>query len=814
MLAVKRSLFSLFLLLCFINPGNTQTYIADSIRNLLPTAKPGYDELDYRIGMVRAIFIDNDYEEMEKELGIAIEKAMAYDDLGAQAILKIFSSYLELFVKGDVNQSMQLTYDAMLLAEKSGDKDAQVFTIYQYAENLSYEKSQYQEALDLLEASIEQVDSTVTQKNIGNTYKNIAYAYSQLGNYTKSIEAYEKAVAIFQRVATQPDINHRLGRVSAMYMDGGIFNLGQTIVYLAGTYEKMGRLEEAEQNLLKAYDLFKNAQQDIGDHLAWVAGKLGAFYPKIGDYQKAIRYLKESGQDFDKLGLKRDQMDTQILLGDVFVKIEEKQEARKAYDQALKYFKSNLDTIRYLKVAIKQAGVFSEIAPVKSKRLLQEALIMANEIEDQSLAAAISREEANNLIREGKLEEAQLKLEKAEEIAVTLNDQALQAEILLDIADTYQKQENFLAASQSAEASLILAQNIKRRDLVSQANAFLSTSFEAQGKYQKALQYYKAYEEYQDSILNEKTQSIIREEQIRQNVKAFQAEQEIAELRAKALSSRNRQYLLLAGALFLILLIGGYLFIQLRKTKATLQIQNGQLQELNATKDRFFGIIAHDIRSPILALDGVGKQMSFYLQKGKTDKLERLSTLIDETAGRLSTLLDNLLNWALLQTNRLPYQPEEIEFVNTIDRTVKLFEPLAEVKQIEIITSIPKVSTIFVDESALATILRNLLGNALKFTPQNGTVEISVIEKDSVLEFQVKDSGIGIPPEDLERIFRLDQKSRRGTQGEKGTGLGLMLCQELLQLHGQELNVESKVGQGSTFKFSMPKFKENNYGSI
>lgn len=805
MIPLKKHCYSLIFFLSFLNPVFSQTYIADSIRNLLPMAKPGYDELDYRIGLVRAIFIDNDYEEMQKELAIAIEKAKAYDDLGAQAYLNVFKSYVTLFVNGNVNASMQLTKEAMDLAEKSGDKDAQTFAIYQYAENLSYEKSQYQEAIDLLQASIDQVDSTVTQKNIGNTYKNIAYAHSQLGSYPKALDAYEKAVAIFRKVATEPDINHRLGRVSAMYMDGGIFNLGQTLVYLAGTYEKMGRLKETEENLLKAYQLFDNAQQDIGDHLAWTAGKLGAFYPKIGDYQKAIRYLQESGQNFEDLGLLRDQMDTQILLGDVFVKIEEKKQATKAYAQALNYFKSNQDTIRYLKVAIKQAGAYSEQSLNKSKKLLQEAFKMANAMQDQSLVAAIYREEARNLVKEGDLVAARVKLEQVVDIAVALNDQARQAEALLGIADIYQKQENFVAASQTAEKSRTASQNIKRSDLVSQANAFLSKSYEAQGDFQKALLSFRAYEGYQDSILNEQTQSIIREEQVRQNVKAYQAEQEIAELRAQALSSRNRQYLLLAGALFLILLIGGYLFVQLRQTKAALQIQNIQLQELNTTKDRFFGIIAHDIRSPIIALDGVGKQMNFYLKKGKTEKLERLTSLIDDTAGRLSTLLDNLLNWALLQTKQLPYQPEEIKLVDTIDRTIKLFEPLAEVKQIDLKMQMNSASSIFADESAFSTVLRNLLSNALKFTAQNGTIELKVIEQESEVEFQIKDTGVGIPPESLTNLYKLDKKSKRGTQGEKGTGLGLMLCQELLGLHGQELKVESQVGVGSTFKFSMTK---------
>ena len=559
-------LFTLIFFILFLPPLSGQTYITDSIRNLLPTAEPGYDELDYRIGMLRSIFFENKFDELKEEIKIAKAKAIEYNDVGAQAYINIFEAYVALFLEADVDRSIQLGAEAMVLAEKAGDKDALTFATYQYAEGLSYEKGKYQEAIDLLEASIEQVDSTVTRKNIGNTYKNIAYAYSQLGNYEKSLDAYEKAVTIFQKIAVDPDINLRLGRVSALYMDGGIFNLGQTLVYLGGTYEKMGRLEEAEQSLLKSYSLFKNAQRDIGDHLAWSAGKLGVFYPKIGDYQKAIQYLQEARRTFETLGLERDQMETQVMLGDVFVTIEEKGEAVEAYKGPLRYYKSNKDSLRYLKVAVKQAKVLSELSPERGKKLLTESLRMANAVKDQALVAAINKEEAINLIREGDLDAARAKLNEVIASAESINDQALQVEALLELAETYQTGKDYAKASQIAQKSRAIAEVLNRRDLIGQINAFLAKSLEAQGDYQQALYHYKAYESYQDSISNEKTQSIIREEQVRQNVKTYQVEQEIAELRARALSSRNRQYLLLALALSLILLFGGYLFMQLRKT--------------------------------------------------------------------------------------------------------------------------------------------------------------------------------------------------------------------------------------------------------
>ena len=302
----------------------------------------------------------------------------------------------------------------------------------------------------------------------------------------------------------------------------------------------------------------------------------------------------------------------------------------------------------------------------------------------------------------------------------------------------------------------------------------------------------------------DRAQQLLKNEQVRQNVVVLENKRKQAELEADLLASQNRLYLVLAGALGFILLFGSYLFYQLQKTKKQLEDQNLQLQQLNATKDKFFGIIAHDIRSPIVALDGVGEQMAYYLEKNKPEKLQRLAGRVDKTAKRLSALLDNLLNWALLQQGVIPYHPKSLNVHQVANNVMEMFKINAELKGIALVTQVPTNLTAFADESAMHTILRNLVSNAIKFTPSGGTVTLSTDVKNDKVFININDTGTGIAAEKLSKLFSLEKKSAKGTAGERGTGLGLTLVKELAELNKGTIRVISELGKGSEFVVSLP----------
>ena len=253
-----------------------------------------------------------------------------------------------------------------------------------------------------------------------------------------------------------------------------------------------------------------------------------------------------------------------------------------------------------------------------------------------------------------------------------------------------------------------------------------------------------------------------------------------------------------------ILLIVSFLFNQLRKVKKQLENQNTQLQQLNATKDKFFGIIAHDIRSPIVALDGVGQQMEYYLKKNNTGKLEILANQVDSTAKRLGALLDNLLNWALLQQGVIPYRPQSLQIKEVGKSIFRMFQNNADAKNIALELDIEDDLKVYADESALNTILRNLISNAIKFTQEGGTVSLSTERKNDQVFININDTGTGISARKLAKLFSLEKTSEKGTAGEKGTGLGLTLVKELAELNKGFVQVKSSLGKGTICSIGLP----------
>ena len=236
-----------------------------------------------------------------------------------------------------------------------------------------------------------------------------------------------------------------------------------------------------------------------------------------------------------------------------------------------------------------------------------------------------------------------------------------------------------------------------------------------------------------------------------------------------------------------------------------LQEANQELQQVNATKDKFFSIISHDLRSPFSALLGFSEWLKNHLAEYDQEEIQAQLEHIHTSAKQLYTLLENLLTWSRLQRGIIQYEPEYIDFKQLIEINVDMLRTKAAQKQIELTHAIREKILVFADYQMVNTILRNLLSNALKFTPSGGAVQIHAVTRGAMLEVAVSDTGVGIPPQDVSKLFQVDLKyTKKGTDGETGTGLGLSLCQEMIAHNGGRIEVFSEVGKGTTFTFTLP----------
>ena len=245
-----------------------------------------------------------------------------------------------------------------------------------------------------------------------------------------------------------------------------------------------------------------------------------------------------------------------------------------------------------------------------------------------------------------------------------------------------------------------------------------------------------------------------------------------------------------------------------RQYEDALKKNEAHLRELVATKDKFFSIIAHDLKSPFNSILGLSNMLVEQIDEKNYEGIEEYARIIQKSSTIVFDLLMNLLDWASSQTGRIEFSCEYIELGALIDMVIELLNESAHQKSITIIKELPRNLLVFADKAMLSTILRNLITNAIKFTRPGGQINILADKKPDDIMISIADNGIGIKKETLGRLFRIDENTTTlGTQNEKGTGLGLILCKEFIEKHGGKIWVESEVGKGSTFSFNIPKLK-------
>lgn len=243
-----------------------------------------------------------------------------------------------------------------------------------------------------------------------------------------------------------------------------------------------------------------------------------------------------------------------------------------------------------------------------------------------------------------------------------------------------------------------------------------------------------------------------------------------------------------------------------KRAEQQLQTQAEELKELNGMKDKLFSIIAHDLRGPFNAILGLSDILKENYRELDDQAIESSLSAISEASRQAYTLLENLLIWSQSQTGRLAFEPIILSAGAEIRECVRIIYVLAEKKNIDIRIMVPDYLTLFADRNMFGTIMRNLIGNAVKFTPRNGRILVSARQGNGTTIVEVEDSGIGISPEKLQKIFRPDRDQiSQGTDREKGSGIGLILCKEFVERHQGKILVKSEPGKGSVFTVVLPE---------
>ncbi|MEM1324651.1 MAG: tetratricopeptide repeat-containing sensor histidine kinase [Bacteroidota bacterium] len=779
----------------FAQPNGNLEQITDSLSAVLGTTELSpKEESEILLALSRFAVFRGDFEAVENYTERALTLARRRGDKVTEAMALLFKKQ-EKGETGAFIEGFELVKRAVQIAKEADDPSVIASATYQLAEAHFYGRNDDQRALKLLNDFLEQEKRPIHPAHLGNIYKVLALCYAYRGNNVAAKEHYQLALEQFQNIHPPQ---------KPMHADLGRLNSTQVLIYLCRLeYKSAEELTVKKRYAEKALTM----AEEIGfpSYIGWAHENLGHYYDALGNFEATLSHFQHALMLYEQLGENLYAAEMYQKFGQVYGEMGDFSKEIKSLEKAYNLYVQTDDSIQVSEITADLGAVMLDVEDWgKAEQYLQESLAINEALADSSELASVYISMAQLQRGKGFSELAIDYLERAMEMADLFGQDELTINVALLMSSVYLEQKNWSKAEQyylQARTQVVETAYLVKQQKIAHLG---SQIYEAKGDYEQAHQQLKYYIRLRDSIYTKDAQAILKQEQVRQDVKAYQNEKEAAILQAQVLSTRNQLYFTTAIALTALLLLGSYLFFQLRQNKQLIESQNGELQQLNQTKDKFFGIIAHDIRSPIIALENVGSQINYYLEKGKTDKLQRLSERIDTTAKRLTNLLDNLLNWALLQQGGIPHQPSRIDLKTAIQETVEMFQMSAQLKQIDIAQHIENEVAVFADRNAVNTILRNLVNNAIKFTPSGGQVLIETTVENGMSKIKVQDSGIGMSEAQLAQLFQLNSKSRVGTAGERGSGLGLLLCQELVERNGGTLRVESKSGKGSIFEVQLP----------
>ena len=524
---------------------------------------------------------------------------------------------------------------------------------------------------------------------------------------------------------------------------------------------------------------------------------IGQAYKNKGAFELSIKYLFQSIENARNSGI--DLQNTYLILGTVYGRVGDMQNSSEYFRKALGAAESG-NKLRELQVYNNWAEAYYQNLKYDSAYMY---FSLAIESALQSKYPGYVEFIRGNLgmvnLKLGRLDSAEVQLQEVLKHTESSRTSYLTFKSLL--AEVYLEKGKSELAKVLITEVIAEAENRDYKEQIRDGYKLLSRYYEETGAFEQSLNAYRTFIALEDSIKDVETVRKIG------NMRTeFEVGQKQVEVDLLTAEKRNQQLIIIGvGLLALVFIILAIITYRFYQSKAKI---NAELERLNQTKDKFFSIISHDLRGPVSSFMGISRMIKFLVKSKETDQLLEVADDIDESVDRLSALLDNLLNWAMQQQGHFPNVPEKVNLEELAEDLVRTLHTMAKGKQITLDHSIESEIHLWVDRNTTMTILRNLVNNALKFTPEGGCVTIDAKQKNGVAQINVSDTGVGIPREKLDKLFQLeDKKSTYGTSGEKGLGLGLQLVYEFVEMNQGSLQVESEEDKGTTFTVFLPTYQ-------
>lgn len=556
-------------------------------------------------------------------------------------------------------------------------------------------------------------------------------------------------------------------------------------------------------NYDKAIGYYKNAlhfaeESNDSSQIAYSYNNIGGIYRLVGNYPLTLEYVLKALKIFESMNDKEGMAFCTINIGLVY-------KNQQDFTKALEYLNYTLKLREVIKDKSGKALALNLIAETyvdlnkidPALKYYYESENVYNEIKDQKGLSAVWGGIGGIFYSQNLIAKALDYRLRALNLAYKIGYIEGQITHHNNLALIYAKMHDTVKAESNLKKAMTLAERLKAAYVVLECYRYWSQYHELRNNFRSALEYNKKYVALKDSLLSQENISLVKSMESVYKAEKTEKENTIL-LKDIELKERQRNYLIIIVLLVVTISLVTYSRYQSKK------IANENLRELNTVKDTFFKIIAHDLKTPFNAIFGYTE-----LLKKDFDKLsdgEKLSCIddISRSAKQNFQLLENLLMWAQSQSGKLEFNPKKLDAKKIIEDSAELLFHLAKNKNVALEIECGDIREITADEHMMKTVFRNLISNGIKFSNPNGKVVITAKKENDRIIFSVKDSGVGIDGETKQKLFTKNRvASTNGTQGERGTGLGLMLCKDFIEMHGGKISVESRPGEGSEFIFTL-----------
>ena len=591
-------------------------------------------------------------------------------------------------------------------------------------------------------------------------------------------QSVDSAVVIISALRnTQPWIGIKLGHyyLSLAKSQNHLKGMAKILDEMGVCYRKLGKLAEAYSNSADAYDIYESLNDSVG--MSFCLSNIGNVYFNYGDYQKAIENFEKSLLIKEKLHDQKQISYTLSYLGRAYKESGKMSNARELFFRALSIDKKFRNTLQLSKT----------LTYLGELELLEKNFYLSGKYLNDALT--IFREEQNYF-----------------QIA---NLSVILMKYYIQMGDD---NKFLLIAHEGLNSALAVDSKIKQMEI----EKLLYLFYESKGDKENSFLHLKLQNELLTQVYNdERTQSIneitdlyaLRKE--RQNL---EHKYELEQLQSEF--SNYIIYLISAVAFLVVLslLFTIQKYRQRKKLNTLLSEKTKQLDESNkklmdmiSVRDTIFSIIAHDLKNPFNHLINASTMLYDDFDNMNDDDKKALIKTMGDVSDKAYDILRNLLDWAVIQAGNLQLHSEKFDMKYLIVEVISLQQILSGYKNVTFYNEINESCEVYADKNSVNTVLRNLLSNSVKFTHDGGKIEIFSELRDSEVIINVKDNGIGIPEALIESVFEANpQKARQGTLNEKGSGVGLILCKELIEKNGGQIWVSNTSNDGSVFSFSVP----------